>query len=406
MTGLTPADTRVHVVSQANVPGPDLDKLLALASGLAQGGNTGNARTLFVALTREYPQDARPWLGLAAVAASPDERRVALERVLALDPNNIHARSALQRLIEQNGRSEATAGVDTALLVSEALPFPEPPEPATTIPVAPSEPGEEEGEQTPFPLLNAIMSGVILMLLVILGVVIARALLDGRLAANAPVAPMAAGRQPDTPVAAVTRAAVAPLASPPPVSTADAAPTSLPAILPLPGAADGDPTVVLAPTLTLSPTLPVAPAPLPMGTVVDYDGWSVTLLRPDYAVTLDGAIGDLRPSGRFVLTVVAVSNNQPQPRRLPPDLFLLRDASGRAYPPVPGASSAYLALYDRAQRGDLALEDEFAPTSGMRSVPLLFDVPPDAGGLLLLVPGAGPAGWPVGETALPVTSGP
>ncbi|MGB9633699.1 MAG: tetratricopeptide repeat-containing protein, partial [Chloroflexaceae bacterium] len=154
------------------------------------------------------------------------------------------------------------------------------------------------------------------------------------------------------------------------------------------------------------PTLPVAPAPLPLGTVVDYDGWSVTLLRPDYAVTLDGAIGDLRPSGRFVLAIVAVSNNQPQPRRLPPDFFLVRDAGGRGYAPVPGASSAYLALYERAQRGDLALEDEFAPNSGMRSVPLLFDVPSDAGGLALLVPGAGPAGWPIGEPAPPVTSGP
>ena len=398
-------------MSQANAPGPDLDKLLALASDLAQGGNMGNARTLFVALTREYPQDARPWLGLAAVAASPDERRVALERVLALDPHNVHARSALQRLMAQNGRSAAIASADTALPLPEAPLFPEPPEPATAthaadVPAASPEPAEEEGKQTPFPLLNAIMSGIILLLLVILGVVIGRALLDGRLVANPPAAPTASGRQPDMPIAAATTGAVAPVASPPPVSTADAAPTPLSATPPLPGAAGGEPTVVLAPTLALPPSLPVAPAPLPLGTVVDYDGWSVTLLRPDYAVTLDGAIGDLRPSGRFVLAVVAVSNNQPQPRRLPPDLFLLRDASGRAYAPVPGASSAYLALYERARRGDLALEDEFAPTSGMRSVPLLFDVPPDADGLSLLVPGAGPAGWPVGEAALPGTSGP
>ncbi len=399
-------------MSQANSPGPDLDKLLALASDLAQSGNMGNAHTLFVALTREYPQDARPWLGLAAVAASPDERRVALERVLALDPQHVYAWSALQRLTEQNGRSEATAGADTAPPLSKAPPFPQPAEQPVTathtapLPVATPEPAEEEREQTPFPLLNAIMSGIILVLLVILGIVIGRALLVGRLAANAPAAPIASGSQPDVPVAVVTTGAVGPVASPPAVSTVDAAPPPLSATPPLPGAVGGEPTAALAPTLALPPTLPVAPAPLPLGTVVDYDGWSVTLLRPDYAVTLDGAIGDLRPSGRFVLAIVAVSNNQPQPRRLPPDFFLVRDAGGRAYEPVPGASSAYLALYERAQRGDLALEDEFAPSSGMRSVPLLFDVPPDAGDLSLLVAGAGLAGWPIGEAAPPVTSGP
>ncbi|MCX7791375.1 MAG: hypothetical protein N2378_12100 [Chloroflexaceae bacterium] len=400
-------------MSQVTPPGPDLDKLLALATDLARGGNVGSAHTLFSALTREYPQDARPWLGLAAVAASPDERRAALERVLALDPDNVHARSALQRLAEHNGWSGASADVTPPLTLPEAPPFPEateqPPAAIHTAAtaVAPPEPAEEEREQTPFPLLNAIMSGIILVLLVILGIIIGRAMLDGRPVANAPAAPTAPGGQPGAPGAAVTTGAPPTMASPlPSALPTEAATATLPATPPLPGPADGEPTAVTAPTLALPPTVLATPAPLPLGTVVDYDGWSITLLRPDYAVTLDGAIGDLRPSGRFVLAVVAVSNNQPQPRRIPPDLFVVRDASGRAYPPVPGASSAYLALYQRAQRGDLALEDEFAPSSGMRSVPLLFDVPPDAGGLSLLVPAAGPAGWPIGETALPGAAGP
>jgi hypothetical protein len=82
---------------------------------------------------------------------------------------------------------------------------------------------------------------------------------------------------------------------------------------------------------------------------------------------------------------------------IPPDLFVLSDSAGRSYLPVPGASSTYLNVYQRAQYGDLALEDVFDPSSGMRSVPILFDVPPDASGLRLTVSGAGPAGWPVGE---------
>jgi len=398
-------------VSQANPPGPDLDKLLALATDLARGGNAGGAHTLFVALTHEYPQDARPWLGLAAVAASPEERRVALERVLALDPENVHAWSALQRLEEHNGRSGTGAGAYTTVALQEAPPLAAPEEqPAAAIrasegAVASREPAEEETRQTPFPLLNAIMSAIILLLLVVLGVVIGRALLDGRLPANVPAAPTTFVGEPATPGAASTMGAAAPVASPPPIATSDASPPPLQSTAPLSAPTGGVPTAVPAPPTPLLPTVPVTPAPLPLGAVVDYDGWSVTLLRPDYALTLDGAIGDLRPSGRFVLAVVAVSNNQPQPRRLPADLFLVRDATGRVYPPVPGASSAYLALYERAQRGDLALEDEFAPSSGMRSVPILFDVPPDASGLALLVPGAG-AGWPIGEPAAPVTSGP
>ncbi|MFQ3660985.1 MAG: hypothetical protein SNJ69_01180 [Chloroflexaceae bacterium] len=399
-------------MSQANPSGPDLDKLLVLASDLARGGNAGGAHTLFVALTHEYPQDARPWLGLAAVATSPEERRVALERVLALDPENVHARSALRRLEEHNGRSGMGTGAYATVALQEAPPLPAPVEPpaiaarAAGATVASREPAEEETRQTPFPLLNAIMSAIILLLLVVLGVVIGRALLDGRLPASVPAAPTALVGAPAAPGAASTMGAVAPVASPPPIPTGDASPPSLQATAPLSAPTGGVPTAAPPPPPALPPTVPVAPAPLPLGTVVDHDGWSVTLLRPDYALTLDGAIGDLRPSGRFVLAVVAVSNNQPQPRRLPPDLFLVRDADGQVYPPVPGASSAYLALYERAQRGDLALEDEFAPNSGMRSVPILFDIPPDASGLALLVPGAGSAGWPIGEPAAPVTSGP
>ena len=131
------------------------------------------------------------------------------------------------------------------------------------------------------------------------------------------------------------------------------------------------------------------------------------LLRPDYALALDGAIGELQPSGRFVLAVVSVINNAPTPRVPPADMFVLSDNAGRSYLPVPGASSTYLAVYQRAQYGDLALEDSFEPSSGVRSVPILFDVPPDASGLRLSVNGAGPAGWPVGEAGpSPFPSGP
>ncbi|NWF81334.1 MAG: hypothetical protein HXY37_15030 [Chloroflexi bacterium] len=374
---------------QAPVPGPDIERLLVMATDLARGGNPGGARTLFLALTREHPQDPRPWLGLAAATASTDERRQALERALALDPANQQAHQALQRLVARDAATIA------ALAPPDAAAAPAP----RALPVAAEE--DAEPERNPFPLLNLIMAGIIVLLLAALGFVIGRALLAGNQTIAAPTAPARPTTRP--------AASAPPLAPPSPLPTATTPPTPLPptAVPTSAAVAVVVPTVPeLAPSPTLPPASPTAPIPLPLGTVVDYDGWSATLLRPDYAVTLDGAIGDLRPAGRFVLAVVAVSNNGPTPRVIPPELFVLRDSAGRSYSPVPGASSAYLALYQRAQRGDLALEDSFAPGSGMRSVPLLFDVPPDASGLQLLVPGAGPTGWPVGTSEIPSGTGP
>ncbi|MEI7772917.1 MAG: hypothetical protein WCI67_23205, partial [Chloroflexales bacterium] len=147
-----------------------------------------------------------------------------------------------------------------------------------------------------------------------------------------------------------------------------------------------------------------APPGLPLGSLVEVDGWSATLLRPDYALVLNGSIGNLQPSGRFVLTLMAVSNNSPSPRRIPADLFSIVDSKGRRYSPAPNVSTAYLALYGRGQHGDLALEDDLAPSSGMRSVPILFDVPASATGLVLTIRNNGSLGWPIEGLAAPATN--
>jgi hypothetical protein len=107
-----------------------------------------------------------------------------------------------------------------------------------------------------------------------------------------------------------------------------------------------------------------------------------------------------------VLAVVALSNNSPQARTIPPELLTLIDSAERRYSPLPGASSAYLDLYGRGQRGDLAFEDRVDPLSGMRSVPVLFDVPLDAGALRLTTPASGAAGWPISGATPPVPAGP
>jgi hypothetical protein len=255
---------------------------------------------------------------------------------------------------------------------------------------------EEPAESPRFPLLNMIALGVILALLAIVGLVIGRSLLAG---AGPPLSPTPLLQPQPTELAA--SAAPAPtggaLATFVPSPVAAAQPSASPPVAPAPPASAGP--------AQATPALPAptaGPAGLPLGTILNVDGWSATLLRPDYALLLDGAVGGLQPAGRFVLTMLAVTNNSPDPRRIPSDLFVLSDAQGRRYNPLPGASSAFLGAYGRGQYGDLALEDEIEPQSGMRTIPVLFDVPLDASGMALSLAGAGGAGWPIdGAPTLP-----
>lgn len=373
----------------------NLDQLLRSGAAAAQGGNRAAARAIFLALSREHPDDPRVWLGLAGTATNAAEQRSALEQTLALDPANERARMALERL------GGPTPG--TTLVLPETLAQPAPqeaahgppddePAPRTGAYGRADDAAEPAPQRSPFPLLNLLATLLILLLLGAVGVVIGQNLLGQAPAASAPQATPALaavateGLQPTPSLAAPTAPPLATAA--PPEATGAPAPTAQ-GVPPTGGATTPAPEATAAPA-------PKTSAELPLGQVIDYDGWSATLLQPDYAVSLDGAIGDLQPAGRFVLAVVAVSNNSPNPRQIPPDLFALVDSAERSYLPVPGASSAYLALYERGQRGDLALEDTLEPASGMRSVPLLFDVPPEAGGLRLTMSGAAGAGWPIG----------
>ena len=141
---------------------------------------------------------------------------------------------------------------------------------------------------------------------------------------------------------------------------------------------------------------PTRPPGLAPGTVVKHGQWSVVLLRPDYAVLLDGSIGALQPRGRFLLALVAVANDGAAPARLPADLFVVVDRDGNRYQPLPAASTAYLDAYGRGQRGDLSMEDMIPADGGNKSVPLIFDVPERARGLTLLVSGE-TKGWAIGQ---------
>ncbi|EFO81701.1 hypothetical protein OSCT_0446 [Oscillochloris trichoides DG-6] len=341
---------------------PQLEALLRSGVAAARAGNRRTARDLFLAVSRVYPADVRVWLGLAEVAIDAAERRHALEQVLALDPHQHQARQLLAQLVPAP---------------SEALPPPLTPHPdpqAEAVSVAP-EPLPPAPPVTHFPLLNRLALLVIAVL--ILGILAIVVLGRGNIGQSVAALPP----------------------QPSPILQSLPSPSSLPTLIPTL-------TQITTPTRPpLPPTLP-APSPTPptslsLGTLVEVDGWSATLLRPDYSLLFDSSIGDLQPSGRFVLVLMAVANNSAAPRPIPPDFFTLVDARGRQFRPIPNASSTYLSLYPRGQYGDLALEESLAAHSGMRSIPIIFDVPRDATGLTLMVHASGNLGWPIEQPTAP-----
>ena len=87
------------------------------------------------------------------------------------------------------------------------------------------------------------------------------------------------------------------------------------------------------------------PPGLPPGEIVTQGQWHAILIRPDYAMLLEGSIGALQPRGRFLLALVAVGNDGAAPARIPSDLFAVVDRAGNRYAPLPAASLGQLLSY-------------------------------------------------------------
>lgn len=180
-----------------------------------------------------------------------------------------------------------------------------------------------------------------------------------------------AAPSPGVPTASPVVAVETPLAP----SPATVAPTSAP----LP------PTVPPPPTLTPAPTLPP-------GTVILRDVWTLTLLRPDHVVVLNGSIGARQPNGRFILALVAVGNGGVTAAVAPATLFALVDQRGNRYLPEPALSTLYLETFGRGRYGDFSLDEAIPAGVGQVSIPVIFEVPMDARGLSLHL-GDSVAGW-------------
>ncbi len=313
-----------------------------------QRGNRAGARTILRALAARAPDATRAWLLLATVAETRDEQRACLERVLEIDPENRLALRGMQRFAPAPPPVEAT-----------------PPR---------------------WPLYAVIGAGALALLLAVLLI---------RPWESAPPS------QPrPTPVQAAVGAPTAalptivlPTAALPTIVLPTVAPPSATAALPT---LEAPSATAAPPAATATPTAQPTQATLAPGVIETVGPWSATLLRPNFALPLDGSIGPLQPRGRFVLALVAVENRGPGAARIPPGLFTLVDSAGNRYQPLPSASTIFLNTYGRSQHGDLSMEEVIGPEVGNVSVPLIFDVPLAARGLQLRV-GDAPLGWPVGQ---------
>lgn len=148
-----------------------------------------------------------------------------------------------------------------------------------------------------------------------------------------------------------------------------------------------------APLPTLTPAPPYQPRPIAPGKILSYGLWQGTLALPEHAQWLDEPLTGVTPQGRLLVAVVMMSNLTSDPRPMPPDLFVLVDQQMNFYRPLPGASSRFLESFGRGVVGDLALEDAIPAGGGLVSVPLLFDVPADQQGFVLMLGEYNDTGW-------------
>jgi hypothetical protein len=419
------ADTVIEPNPADALPPVSVAALLESAMRARKNGNLAASRALLRALATQQPELPQVWLVLATVAETRAEQRHALERVLALNPRSEPAQRGLARM----GIIEAAAAVSATVAPGQQLhhDVPNPAANSRTVAPATAQPaaagispdfvaapagftlGKYAEATHTAPELHTtdnapaqaapdirwplyVVIGVSALLVLIAAILLRGAEFTAALR-PAPTAPL--------PVLGVATQAVAPAfdTTVVPVIAPSTVPASGAATLPARAELTAAPTVGLPQPTAAPPTALASPLPTPRqtlapGEIVEHGQWHAILIRPEDAVALDGSIGSFQPSGQFVLTLLAIGNDGQAPARLPDDLFALVDGSGKRYAPLPLLSTAYLASYGRGQHGDLSMEDLIPSDGGNKSVPLIFDVPPSARSLYLLV-GDSSVGWPI-----------
>ncbi len=170
-----------------------------------------------------------------------------------------------------------------------------------------------------------------------------------------------------------------------PATTAEA---GLPGMTPAPSASNvppAQPTVVPADVRGANPAIVNANTPL------QSQGWIYDFNQPTYAAAIIGNLGQFSPkNGRFIVVLAFAINNTGTPQAIPGNFFVLKDAQGRVWEGRPEVSAAYVVP---GQNADLAQTSPLPPDGITRSVPIVFDVAPDATDLVFFARSNPSQGW-------------
>lgn len=144
----------------------ELQQKLREGIDAAKAGDAAKARRLLSEVVRADGQNELAWIWLATVLGNPSERRLALKRVLDINPNNNRAREALRQLEEAGEQNTQPAEPALAARISASAR----PAVTTSRPL----PGDEP-DDTPrqgIPPVFFLFGGLVLFLLVAVSLVL------------------------------------------------------------------------------------------------------------------------------------------------------------------------------------------------------------------------------------------
>jgi hypothetical protein len=412
----------------------DSDQILQLGIEEARNGNREAARNLFELLTRQEPDNSQAWLWLAGVADGTDQRREALQHVIALDPSNEMARKGLQALgVDPNSvpaavpetvipspGPERSRSADEAFADELDLAFDDDYAAVPRAETPRRDPDLEDGEGSGVsptasrrstadrPTLRRanprvqvsdddddddepVRSGPSSLLWILLGGLVVLLLgwwLWGFINPQPQVAEPTAVTvgQPTVAPGEPTVAPGEPTVAPGEPTVAPGEPTAAPGTeatpapgteaTPVPGGPD--------------PAVGANPAPAAIGATLESNGWSYSYPNANYVVLLGQNAGGQTAQGTFVHVLAWIANGTGTNQPMPADFFVLKDAQGRVYNALPQVSSA---LVQRGVNADIGLEDAVPANGVTTSVYLVFDVQPGATDLTLFARNNPGQGW-------------
>ena len=137
----------------------------------------------------------------------------------------------------------------------------------------------------------------------------------------------------------------------------------------------------------------VRPEIVPIATILESNGWSYAFPGNCFGgcgALVGPQIGGFTAQGNYLVVLLQVANGTGNPQPIPADFFVLTDAQGRGYNPLPDVSGAYVIP---GINSDLSMQSNVPANGVLTSVALVFDVPPGATDLLVFARSNTNQGW-------------